>query len=102
MYKPIHSFFSELPDRKCKELCPNRKVEGEQCVLASCPTDKPLMDKDGGCHACDEANGVNVNGVESNCDVCAKEGRYINKLDANYCVLCGVEGSSVEDKPLIA
>ncbi|MBR5129838.1 MAG: hypothetical protein IKV03_01245 [Alphaproteobacteria bacterium] len=93
---------SELPDRKCKELCPNRKVVGNECVLAGCPADKPLMDKDGGCHACDEANGVNVNGVESNCDVCAKEGRYINKLDANYCVLCGVEGSSVADKPLIA
>ena len=92
---------SELPYRQCKELCPNRKVEGDKCVLAGCPADKPLMDKDGGCHACDEAKGVNVNGVESNCDVCAKEGRYISKQDANYCILCGVKGTSVENKPLI-
>ena len=93
---------TNLPEKQCKEICPNRKVENDKCVLAGCPADKPLMDKDGGCHACDEAKGVNVNGVESNCDVCAKEGRYVTKLDANYCVLCGVEGTSVADKPLMA
>ncbi|MBQ8557537.1 MAG: hypothetical protein IJ440_01935, partial [Alphaproteobacteria bacterium] len=92
-----------LPEGKCKELCKNRKAENGQCVLESCPADKPLMDASGGCHACDEEAGVNVKGVEDNCKVCSSYGRYVSNAggNGNYCVLCGVKGSSVENKPLI-
>ena len=94
---------SELPDRKCTELCSNRKPENGQCVLASCPSDKPLMDANGGCHACDTETSVNVEGVEANCNVCSKEGRFLTTTtDKSYCVTCGVKGSKNADKPIIS
>ena len=38
---------------------------------------------------------------EGICDACAKEVRYTAKLDATYCMLCGVAGTPVENKPLM-
>ena len=94
---------SQLPNRQCKELCGNRKAENGMCILESCPSNKPLMDVNNGCFACNEEAGVNVQGVESNCNVCSSYGRYVSKNSGTaYCVLCGVSGTSFADKPLEA
>ena len=91
-------------------VCSNRLVSGSKkyCVLkcglkGTSNADKPLMDTDGKCHACDEEAGVNVKGVEENCNACSSYGRYVSKNSGTaYCVLCGVSGTSFADKPLEA
>ena len=87
---------SGVSEGKCKELCDNRKVENGQCVLETCPSTKPLMDTNGGCHTCDEAAGINVKDVNANCAKCPS--RFVLR---NYCALCGVSGTSVADKKLM-
>ncbi|MBR4931838.1 MAG: hypothetical protein IKZ02_02290, partial [Alphaproteobacteria bacterium] len=87
---------SGVSEGKCKELCDNRKVENGQCVLETCPSTKPLMDTNGGCHTCDEAEGINVKDVNANCAKCPS--RFVLR---NYCALCGVSGTSVADKKLM-
>ena len=88
-------------------VCSNRLLTGSKkyCALkcglkGTSNENKPLMDKDGGCHACDEANGVNVTGVNDNCDVCSNRYLITGTYFGDYCSLCGVSGSSVADKPI--
>ena len=90
---------SGVSEKKCTELCPNRKVENDKCILASCPENKPLMDANGGCHACDEEKAVGVKGVKENCSKCPN--RYlVNTAWGEQCSICGVKGYSAENKPL--
>lgn len=82
--------------------CASINAQGECCNSDDlcCPPDKPLQDKDGFCYSCDEPLNVNVYGVDGNCAVCEKRylaGGYDTK---SWCSLCGVKGTSVEDKPL--
>ena len=93
--------FSETPN--CLTVCPKRGKSGkndEYCSLVECPSTKPLMDKDGKCHACDEENAINVTGINDNCSKCPD--RYIIKgtYYGDYCSICGVKGYSAENKPL--
>ncbi len=56
-------------------------VSGDQC----CPWFKPLIDKNGNCYTCEEENGVDVTGVNENCNACPNR-----ELWNNRCVLpCG-------------
>ena len=56
-------------------------VAGDQC----CPWFKPLIDKNGNCYTCEEENGVDVTGVNENCNACPNREVWNNK-----CVLpCG-------------
>ena len=56
-------------------------VAGDQC----CPWFKPLIDKNGKCYTCEEENGVDVTGVNENCNACPGREIWNNK-----CVLpCG-------------
>ncbi|MBR4931787.1 MAG: hypothetical protein IKZ02_02025, partial [Alphaproteobacteria bacterium] len=91
--------FSEVPD--CLTLCPIRAKSGhkeEYCTLATCPADKPLIDKDGKCFACDEEAGVNVTGVLDNCKKCPSRYLVTGTYTGDYCALCGVAGTTVADK----
>jgi len=89
---------SGIAGGKCKEICNNRKIENEKCVLDECPSTKPLMDANGGCHACDEEAGVNVTGVLDNCKKCPSRYLVTGTFTGDYCALCGVAGTTVEDK----
>ena len=56
-------------------------VAGDQC----CPWFKPLIDKNGKCYTCEEETGVDVTGVNENCNACPNREVWNNK-----CVLpCG-------------
>ena len=56
-------------------------VAGDQC----CPWFKPLIDKNGNCYTCEEETGVDVTGVNENCNACPNREIWNNK-----CVLpCG-------------
>ncbi len=50
-------------------------VAGDQC----CPWFKPLIDKNGNCYTCEEANGVDVTGVNENCNACPNREIWNNK-----------------------
>ncbi len=50
-------------------------VAGDQC----CPWFKPLIDKNGNCYTCEEANGVDVTGVNENCNACPNREVWNNK-----------------------
>ena len=52
--------------------CASVTADGQCCNREGrcCPTEKPLQDKDGNCHSCDEEARVNLEGVTSNCSVC--------------------------------
>ena len=85
----------------CSTICPNREEKNGYCILKDCPADKPLKDRNGGCHTCDELKNVDVGSHPEYCSVCPK--RYLagGYPDRNYCSLCGVEGTMVADKPLV-
>ena len=42
-------------------VCKNRKVQGENCILNECPTDKQLRDGKGSCLSCDKPEAVFIN-----------------------------------------
>ncbi len=50
-------------------------VAGDQC----CPWFKPLIDKNGNCYTCEEENGVDVTGVNENCNACPNREVWNNK-----------------------
>ncbi len=50
-------------------------VAGDQC----CPWFKPLIDKNGNCYTCEEENGVDVTGVNENCNACPNREIWNNK-----------------------
>ena len=84
--------------------CANVLPDGSCCTRNGncCPANKPLRDKWGGCHSCDELTGINVgwNGMCSEiCPKRIKKGGY-KSPDTNYCTLCGVEGTAMANKPL--
>ena len=76
--------------------CSNEDVSGGLCCVSKdsqdgccnsygqcCPSNQPLMDKDGKCYSCNEEKGINVQGVESNCGVCENR-----TLSGSYCTSC--------------
>ena len=75
--------------------CPKDQRSGPYCCPSTvngwccdenkqncCPWHKPLRDKNGTCYACDHPSGVDVTGVQGNCNVCGER-----ELLANSCVL---------------
>lgn len=90
--------YSCATDRKLKtdeqtcQLCPNRIMYGNLCSLP-CPKDKPLADKEGRCHSCDE-NEPNETIDSPNCSVCPN--RY--SVHTKYSDICLLK--CPEDKPL--
>ena len=80
---------------QCSEICPNRILlsgsSSRMCVLP-CPADKPLMDYNGSCNACDEANPIGV-GTNGKCsEICSNR----VKTEDGYCAL-----SCPSNKPLM-
>ena len=80
-------------DDRCSEACSNRYKHGNYCYY--CPPDKPLMDLDGTCHACDDESIVEIHGSLSSdylpCEaVCSKR-----QQKDGYCYYCP------PDKPLV-
>lgn len=77
--------------------CPSTKngmccdENGENC----CPWNRPLADKSGNCYACSYENGVDVKGVEDNCNACSN--REIIAT-VNSTAACAIKCPS--DKPL--
>ena len=86
----------------CSTICPNREEKNGYCILKDCPADKPLKDRNGACHTCDELKGVNVGKGGKCSEVCPKRrlmGGW-NVPGNDYCSLCGVEETAVANKPL--
>ena len=50
-------------------------VAGDQC----CPWFKPLIDKNGNCYTCEEEAGIDVTGVNENCNACSNREIWNNK-----------------------
>ena len=77
--------------------CPSTKngmccdENGENC----CPWTRPLVSKNGNCYACNYENGVDVKGVENNCNACSN--REIIAT-VNSTAACAIKCPS--DKPL--
>ncbi|MBR3912787.1 MAG: hypothetical protein IKJ28_00930, partial [Alphaproteobacteria bacterium] len=89
-------------------VCSNRLVSGSKkhCVLkcglkGTSNENKPLMDTNGKCHACNEEVNVNVTKVTDNCNKCSNRYLVTGTFSGDYCALCGVAGSTVEDKKIL-
>ncbi len=71
----------------CVAACNGIRVLGgsgnSYCTLP-CDEDKPLMDKEGQCHACNETGSVYVTDIEDNCTTACPDERY---LDGHLCKL---------------
>ncbi|MBR6412225.1 MAG: hypothetical protein IKS41_03575 [Alphaproteobacteria bacterium] len=79
-------------DEQTCQLCSNRIMYGNLCSLP-CPQDKPLADKEGRCHPCDE-NEANRSIDSPNCSVCPN--RYsVHTKYSDICIL-----TCPKDKPL--
>ena len=91
-----HTIKIESLTDTCENLCPNRKTENGYCNI-TCPPDKPLQAANGKCYSCDDTTIVTVSDVSS-CSICPK--RFINSTADKKCILCGVAGTSMENKPL--
>ena len=83
---------------KCSEICPNRELGGEyylsECVLSVCPSNKPLKDRSGRCHACNETNSITIPKDGKCHEVCANR-----TLTAP--TTCAVTKTCPADKPLM-
>ena len=79
-------------DEKTCQLCPNRVMYGNLCSLP-CPKDKPLADREGRCHSCDE-NEANRSIDSPNCSVCPN--RY--SVHTKYSDICML--TCPKDEPL--
>lgn len=75
-------------ENDCEELCPNRTIlyatGGNVPSVPNCPKDKPLMDSEGICFACNAPIAV---GVEHNTRLCEKSCPNERHLEGDYCVL---------------
>ncbi len=68
----------------CTTACGDTRVlKGKYCVLKSCPDGYPLVDNEGGCHACDEIAGINVSGITDNCAAACPDERYLDDIMCN-------------------
>ena len=69
----------------CLSACPNRVeiYDGDSfwCALDGCPSNKPLRDYNGNCHACDTSSVIYVSDAAA-CSVCSER-----ILDKNKCML---------------
>ena len=77
-------------DKVLNGVCCPTIMNGQCCasIGSCCPADKPLMDKDGNCHTCDEEGSVNVTGNTVMCGICdGQDGRTKRELNGNTCVL---------------
>lgn len=79
--------FKTIAAAVCRD-CPNRVPQGYDNIYCSLPCDegiyegKPMPDRYGDCHACDEKADIDVFGVLINCSVC--NNRIVK---GNFCVL---------------
>lgn len=75
-------------EEDCEELCPNRTilywVGGNVPSVPNCPPDKPMMDSEGICFACDTPIDI---GVDNNTRLCKKFCPNERHLKAYLCVL---------------
>ena len=92
-----HTIKIESLTDTCENLCPNRKTVNLYCNIV-CPSDKPLQDVSGKCYSCDDTAIVTVADVSSCSSICPK--RFVNSTADKKCILCGVAGTSMENKPL--
>ncbi len=87
------------PDRRSGPYCCAKAVNGMCCNENDqcCPWHKPLIGKDGNCYACDNEGGVNVTGVEENCDICSNRELWERTTTETQCVIPCPEGIFLRD-----
>lgn len=95
-----------------KTCCPEEKRVGDSCCAHKgtngnccdskgnncCPPDKPLMDKAGVCHACDENTIILIDQLSQNCNRCSN--RIYRNAGYGYIGWC-VPKSCPSDKPVM-
>ena len=57
----VPQFTIETPYR-CKNVCPNRKLDGDYCKRISCTGEKQLLGADNQCYECNISSPINVGG----------------------------------------
>ena len=77
----IEQYSIETP-YKCANVCPNRYLDGNNCIRSECTEDKKLKDVNNQCYECNIASPINVGGDKEKCDACINR-----KLDGLYCVI---------------
>ena len=89
-------------DGQCENLCSNRVKDGYYCRL-KCGEgdlqDKPLVDRNGNCHSCDEEKGISVASASQCEDICSNRVYNSNSYSYGCHLKCG-EGDYA-DKPLL-
>lgn len=81
--------------KECEEVCDGshgrarRKIESfDNCVLASCPADRPLKDSGGTCQSCDFEGPLE----DDNCSVCPNR-----KIKGSKCVIADCSNRPLKD-----
>ena len=77
----VPQYSIETPYR-CANVCPNRYLDGNNCIRSECTEDKKLKDVNNQCYECNIASPINVGGDKEKCDACINR-----KLDGLYCVI---------------
>ncbi len=67
---------------RCTTICPNRELDGNNCVRKTCSNAEALEDSEGNCHVCNITTPINVNGDREKCNRCLNR-----TLRGQYCVL---------------
>lgn len=80
------------------DVCPNRELKGTTCILPTCPADKPLRGKNNTCYSCDDTTSIEMSDTTSCTAICPQ--RILNNTYHKRCILCGVEGTIYENKPI--
>ena len=87
-------------DTGAQVCCPREKRAGPMCCDSTrngwccnsdgqcCPWHKPLVDKNGNCYSCDTEAGVDVTGVEYNCNACNGREVFIDSLKSLCALKC--------------
>ncbi len=83
-----------------KSVCPNRTITEEgYSILSTCPSNKPLKNKKGGCYACD-TEGKIFDIDDNTCQtVCPNRQTYY--IDNSTFLYCGLKKICPSDKPLL-
>lgn len=70
------------------DYCCPQVIDGLCCTElgACCPSDNPLIGKDGKCHACDESKGILVSSL-ADCSVCPNRKAFIGLYAQNICAI---------------
>ncbi len=101
----------DYDDPRWMICCEKEFIKGEYCCASisedgkccnregqCCPLDKPLQDRNGKCHSCDDINPIELTDPNTCSTICPK--RFLNNQHHKQCILCGAEGTAVADKPI--